>query len=212
MASPVSDALASAGATGGPLPDSVVEVRRSGRRRSTVTAYRDADKIVVVVPARLSRAEEQKWVTTMLARLERSERRRRPDDAGLRRRAAELSERYLDGRARPESVRWVDNQSTRWGSCTPSEGSIRLSTRLQGLPAWVIDYVLVHELAHLLVSGHTPDFWRWVDHYPRAERARGFLEGVAAATQLGLVVPSPAGADRDAEDLDGSGQPTADDC
>jgi predicted metal-dependent hydrolase len=122
----------------------------------------------------------------MLERLERSERRRRPDDAGLKRRAADLSNRYLGGLARPATVRWVDNQNSRWGSCTPADRTIRISTRLQGMPAWVIDYVLVHELAHLIESGHTAAFWGWVDRYPKAERAKGFLEGVACATQLGL--------------------------
>ena len=91
----------------------------------------------------------------------------------------------------PETVRWVDNQNSRWGSCTPSDRSIRLSTRLQGMPAWVIDYVLVHELAHLIEAGHTPAFWAWVDRYPKAERAKGFLEGVACATQLGLQAEPP---------------------
>jgi len=169
----------------------VVEVRRSRRRRRTVAAYREDDKVVVMIPARLSRAEEQEWVATMLARLERSEKRRRPSDAGLKRRALDLSERFLDGRAQPATVRWVDNQNSRWGSCTPSDRSIRLSRRLQGMPSWVIDYVLVHELAHLLEPGHTTAFWKWVDRYPRAERAKGFLEGVAAASQLGIKADPP---------------------
>jgi predicted metal-dependent hydrolase len=165
----------------------VVEVRRSRKRRRTVSAYREDDRVVVLIPARLSAAEEREWVATMLERLERSERRRRPSDAALKRRAAELSSRYLGDLARPDTVRWVRNQNSRWGSCTPSDRSIRLSTRLQGMPAWVIDYVLVHELAHLIESGHTSAFWSWVDRYPKAARAQGFLEGIACATQLGLV-------------------------
>ncbi|MEP7090042.1 MAG: M48 family metallopeptidase [Nocardioidaceae bacterium] len=169
----------------------VVEVRRSRNRRRTVAAYREDDKVVVLVPARFTRAEEKEWVATMLARLERSESRRRPSDAGLQHRASELSDRYLEGQAVPLTVRWVQNQSTRWGSCTPSDRSIRLSTRLQGMHAWVIDYVLVHELAHLIESGHTPAFWAWVDRYPKAERAKGFLEGVAAASQLGIEADPP---------------------
>jgi hypothetical protein len=174
------------GAHAGPDGGPVVEVRRSARRRRTVAAYREDDKVVVLVPARLTRAEEREWVATMLARLERSERRRRPSDEELHRRATGLSERYLDGTAQPLSVRWVENQSTRWGSCTPGDRAIRLSTRLQGMPPWVVDYVLVHELAHLLEAGHTPEFWQWVDRFPRAERAKGFLEGVAAASRLGV--------------------------
>jgi predicted metal-dependent hydrolase len=175
-----------------PVPgEPLVEVRRSRRRRRTVAAYRDEDKVVVLVPARLSRAEEKECVATMLARLERSERRRRPSDVSLARRAGDLNNRYLDGGATPSTVRWVQNQTTRWGSCTPSDRTIRLSTRLMGMPTWVIDYVLVHELAHLIETGHTPAFWSWVDRFPRAERAKGFLEGVAAASRLGVEADEP---------------------
>jgi len=183
----------------------VVEVRRSRKRRRTVAAYREDDRIVVLLPARFTRAEEQEWVATMLARLERSERRRRPSDARLARRAAELGERYLEGRADPLTVRWVANQNSRWGSCTPSDRSIRLSTRLQGMPSWVIDYVLLHELAHLIEAGHTPAFWRWVDRYPKAERAKGFLEGVAAASDRDIEADPPDCSD------EGAAQMAADD-
>jgi predicted metal-dependent hydrolase len=166
-------------------PDSPeVEVRRSARRRRTVSAYREGDRVVVLVPARMSRAEEREWVEVMLARLDKQESRRRPTDEALQQRALELSRRHLDGLARPSSVRWVANQNSRWGSCTVSDRTIRLSHRLQGMPSWVIDYVLVHELAHLLVPGHGADFWDWVDRYPRTERARGYLEGVSAAAGL----------------------------
>jgi len=184
-----------------PAADPVVEVRRSGRRRRTVAAYREDDKVVVLVPARFTRAEEREWVATMLARLERSERRRRPSDAGLARRAADLSAKHLEGRAEPLTVRWVDNQNGRWGSCTPHDRSIRLSTRLQGMPSWVIDYVLVHELAHLIEAGHSPRFWAWVDRYPKAERAKGFLEGVAAASQLGIEADPPDCSDEGAAEM-----------
>ncbi|MDI6911295.1 M48 family metallopeptidase [Nocardioides sp.] len=161
-----------------------VEVRRSKRRRRTVSAYRDGDRIVVMIPASLSRREEAEWVEKMLTRLERSERRRRPSDDDLMRRAQDLSDRYLGGLASPESVRWVDNQQTRWGSCTPGDRTIRLSARLQGMPSWVVDYVLVHELAHLLEPGHDAGFWAWVDRYPRAERAKGYLAGWSTAARL----------------------------
>jgi predicted metal-dependent hydrolase len=122
----------------------------------------------------------------MLARLSAQEVRRRPSDQDLLTRAQELSARYLDGRARPDSVRWVGNQATRWGSCTPADGSIRVSTRVRGMPGYVVDYVLLHELAHLIVPGHGPDFWRLLGAYPKTERARGYLDGVAAAAGLAL--------------------------
>lgn len=149
-----------------------------------MSAYREGERVIVLIPARMSRAEEDRWVTLMLERLAAQERRRRPSDETLMRRARELADRYLDGRARPSSVRWVGNQVTRWGSCTPASRSIRLSRRLVGMPQYVIDYVLLHELTHLIVPGHGTDFWALVDRFPRTERARGYLEGVASARGL----------------------------
>jgi predicted metal-dependent hydrolase len=165
-----------------------VVVRRSARRSRTVSAYREDGQIVVMIPDHFTRAEEQKWVDRMVARLTKSASQRRPSsDVSLARRADELATMYLGGRARPASVRWVPAMRTRWASCTPADATIRLSTRLQELPTWVRDYVLVHELAHLLVPGHGPDFWALVSRYPRTERARGYLDGISAAADLGLA-------------------------
>ncbi len=175
------------------MGDAEVEVRRSERRRRTVSAYRDGNRIVVLIPASLSRREEAEWVRTMVERIEKAERRQQLSDEDLLARATRLSNDYLGGLALPGSVRWVDNQNTRWGSCTPGDRTIRLSVRLQGMPAWVIDYVLVHELAHLIETGHDPAFWAWVDRYPQADKAKGYLEGWSAAARL----EPPPGADAD---------------
>ena len=178
-------------------PLSPVEVRRSGRRRRTVSAYREGGRTIVLIPARFTKAEERHWVDTMLGRLAAGDRRRRPDDAQLSARARALSARYLADTARPMSVRWVGNQMSRWGSCTPADGTIRVSERLKGMPGYVLDYVLLHELAHLLVPGHGPAFWRLLASYPRLERARGFLDGLAHAEGL------PLEADDDGDTVDG---------
>jgi predicted metal-dependent hydrolase len=165
-------------------------VRRSRRRRRTVTAYRDGDTVVVLLPAGMSRADERHWVAEMLRRLERGEARRRSpgkaSDEALLARCRQLSAKYLDGRAEPSQVRWVPAMRTRWGSATPAEGTIRISERLRDVPGWVLDYVLVHELAHLIVPAHGPTFWELVHRYPRAERAIGYLEGLSAAAGLDL--------------------------
>ena len=147
-----------------------VEVVRSARRRSTVQARRVNGVLRVSIPASMTKVEEERWVSEMVRRMERTQATEQID---LERRAAALAARYrLD---RPESIRWVGNQEWRWGSCTPSDRSIRISSRLVGEPGWVLDYVIVHELAHLSVGGHGPDFWSLVNRYPKAERARGFL-------------------------------------
>jgi predicted metal-dependent hydrolase len=127
----------------------------------------------------------------MVARVEKAEARRRPGDDDLMRRATALSRTWLDGRAEPLTVRWVDNQRSRWGSCTPADRTIRLSRRLQDMPTWVIDYVLVHELAHLLEAGHNPRFWALVAGYPRAEQAKAWLDGYSAGARLEGPVDDP---------------------
>ncbi len=162
-------------------------MRRSGRRRRTVSAYRDGERIVVLIPASFSRAEERRWVAAMVERLRAQESRRKAPSRDLVRRAEELSRQYLGGRARPVSIRWVDNQQGRWGSCTPLDGTIRISSRLRGMPGWVVDYVLLHELAHLLEPSHNARFWCLLQPYPKLERARGYLEGVAAAADLDMA-------------------------
>ncbi|MGY1798426.1 MULTISPECIES: M48 metallopeptidase family protein [unclassified Blastococcus] len=159
-------------------------MRRSARRRRTVTAYRESGRTVVLIPAAFTPAEERRWVAQMVAKLQtREERRRRSvgGDEELLAHARALSAAHLAGAPQPTSVRWVDNQNRRWGSCTPADGSIRLSSRLRGMPQYVVDYVLVHELAHLIEPSHDDRFWALVAGYPRAERARGFLEGVELA-------------------------------
>lgn len=167
-------------------------MRRSRRRTKTVQAFRENGRTVVAIPDRFTRAEEEEWVARMVARLDRTQRRRRPSDTELAARAERLSARYLEGRARPQSVAWVGNQSSRWGSCTPATGTIRISDQVKGMPGWVLDYVLVHELAHLLAAGHGPDFWAWVERYPHTARARGFLDGVSYAhRQAGRDAPAP---------------------
>ena len=147
-----------------------VEVVRSTRRKRTVGARMVGEVLRVSVPSWMSAAEEQRYVQHMMRRFERQLEAALVD---LDDRAAVLARRY--GLPRPVSIKWVDNMHSRWGSCTPSNRTVRLSTRLARFPTWVRDYVIVHELAHLLHAGHTPAFWRLVDRYPMAERARGYL-------------------------------------
>jgi len=174
-----------------------VVVRRSARRRRTVAAFWENGTAVVAIPAHFSRAQEAEWVRRMLDKLKvqgdrQSKSGRRPaTDSALASHAAELSAQYLGGRAVPTSVRWVSNQNSRWGSATPADGSIRLSDKLRPMPQWVIDYVLLHELAHLLVAGHNAAFWKLLEAYPETARAKAFLEGVSFATSRGLPDEGP---------------------
>ncbi|WP_083508812.1 M48 family metallopeptidase [Arthrobacter alpinus] len=198
--------------TPGPLGDSVsahtlsngepVVVRRTTRRKSGLSAFWESGQAVIAVPARLSLEDEGYWVPLMVAKLEQKarankDRRQLPaSNAALMERATFLSAKFLGSRAVPESVRWVTNQNTRWGSATPARKSIRISHHVQGMPEWVLDYVLLHELSHLIHPDHSPAFWAEMDGYPQLERAKAFLEGAAFAAARNF-----SGAN-DADDVD----------
>ena len=152
-----------------------IEVRRSGRRRKTISAEVVGDALIVSVPERMSRADEHRWVARMADRMSERRRRDRLNAHGdLPRRAAELSRLYLGG-IKPSEIHWAQTMKTRWGWCEPTGRAIRISSVVAGYPPWVRDYVILHELAHLLVPDHSDRFWNLVNRYPLTERARGFL-------------------------------------
>lgn len=157
-----------------------IEVRRSTRRSRTVSARREGDLTIVMIPAAMSKRDERRAVADMIAKLDARDRNRvvARSDESLLRRAGELAANHVPEAPRPNSVRWVTNQNLRWGSCTPVDRTIRLSHRLQDMPDHVIDAVLIHEIAHLVVAGHGPRFDAVVNRYPRMAEAMGFLEGV----------------------------------
>jgi predicted metal-dependent hydrolase len=147
-----------------------VEVVRSRKRRKTISAQEVDGVIRVSIPATMSKADEAKWVDEMVRRFQR---KASSAEVDLAERAAALAARYR--LPRPDSIRWVSNQASRWGSCTPVDRSVRISDRLAEFPLWVLDYVLVHELAHLVVPAHDAEFKALVNRYPKAERALGYL-------------------------------------
>ena len=148
-----------------------VRVIRSARRRRTVQARVVDGVLEVRIPA-----EEQKAVDEIVAKVRKKHTSSQRSDASLTARARTLNTRYLDDRATVGSIRWVSNQKSRWGSCTTSTGDIRISDRLQDVPDYVLDAVIIHELTHTFIPGHGPDFWEWADRAPKAERAKGYLE------------------------------------
>jgi predicted metal-dependent hydrolase len=172
-------------------PHTPVEVRRSARRRKTATAYWQADTVVVVLPAWMRPPESDEMVRSLVRRVLAQQPHRRSSDEELARRAAELAGRYLDGSV-PSSIRWVSNQRRLWGSCSVGSGDIRVSDRLRVVPDWVLDAVLVHELAHLEEASHSPRFRAMVDRYPRIEEAGAFLEGFALGLEHAGAGPAPS--------------------
>lgn len=185
------------GSSGTPEPAPQVEVRRSSRRRRTVTAYRERDTIVVLIPLHMSKADERVFVADMVRKvLAREARTTAPaGDTELTERGRALARTYLapllDSVPEPAGLAWVLNQQQRWGSCTPSTRQIRLSHRLQAMPSWVVDYVIVHELAHLVEPNHSTAFWRLAQSFPQAEQAKGYLEGYLAGQHHSIDAGPP---------------------
>jgi len=153
-----------------------VEIRESSRRRSTVSASWEDGKIVVLVPSRLGAKERDTIIADLVKRLLRRAPMLSSDNHALQQRAVTLGDMYLDG-VRATSVKWVDNQMKRWGSCSCASGQIRISSRLRPVPHWVIDAVLVHELAHLIQPSHSKKFHALANRYPRMKEADTFLHG-----------------------------------
>jgi predicted metal-dependent hydrolase len=163
-----------------------VEILRSKRRKKTVAARFAGDTMQVRAPADLPEDALNEIIDQLRPRLER-ERQQRQARASeeLATRAEVLNRRYFSGRLAIRRVGYVRNQRHRFGSCSPHDGVIRVSHRVAAMPSWVIDYVLVHEMAHLVEPNHSSRFWALVSRYPRAERARGFLMGISAASAAG---------------------------
>jgi predicted metal-dependent hydrolase len=147
-----------------------VEIVRSARRKRTIQASFVEGRIRVLVPAGLHPEEERQHVERMVARLTR---KREIHSVDLMARARRLAVKY--DLPVPARIEWSDRQLERWGSCTFSDRSVRISSRLVNMPAWVLDYVIVHELAHLAVPGHSPAFNALVARYELGERAEGYL-------------------------------------
>ena len=130
-------------------------------------------------------AERQQWAETMRRRLERRIQRARPSDERLLERARTLNDRHFGGRLGWTSIGFVDMART-WGSCTFTTGAIRIAKRAASLPDWVLDYLLVHELAHLEHSDHGSAFHELEDLYPLSERAKGYLMAIDRAREEAL--------------------------
>ncbi len=168
------------------------KVIRSAKRVKTVQARVVDGVLQIRAPAHLSDAELAPIIDDLEKKLADRARKAQLDDKALERRARELNRRYFCGQLEWASIRWVTNQNKRAGSCTPAGdrcasgrraggrcagGRIRISHHVAKMPAFVRDYVLVHELAHLIEPNHSPRFWELVNRYPKTERARGYLMG-----------------------------------
>jgi predicted metal-dependent hydrolase len=157
------------------MTDLPVRVIRSPRRKKTISAGVVGGELVVRVPARISKREEREWIAKMKEKLAMKSKRSPRSDDELKVKADVLNNKYFRGKLKINSIIFSDRQRKRHGSCNTLTGDIRISRKLLSMPGWVLDYVIVHELAHLVFPDHSKGFWDLVIQYRYAERARGFL-------------------------------------
>ena len=160
-----------------------VKIIRSRRRKKTISAREVDGAIHLYLPIGLSREEESRYVQWAKKRFEAQRRKKElmenNTDEMLEKRARELNKRYFSGELSWVQICYTTEQNARtFGICNTTNKTIRISDRLLKMPKFVHDYVVVHELAHLKVPRHGPDFWKLVNGYPKTERARGYLMAI----------------------------------
>ena len=170
------------------ISEGEIIVIRSTRRKKNVSAYRQGGRIVVSIPARMSKTDERAMVPEMIAKIRAQEAAATMSEESLSIRIGELlSELAPEITVRPSSVNWRGMRE-RWGSCTGIDGSIRVSDRLKGAPQYALDYVLFHEGIHLQFFDHCSEFKELLARFPEEELAEAYLSGYEAA-ETALTAP-----------------------
>jgi predicted metal-dependent hydrolase len=161
-----------------------ITIVRSRRRKKTIQTKYGEGRLWIYLPAGMSLQNERKWIDRLIEKNERWKRKQtvKSSDSWLVQRAAELNKKYFDG-SLDFSIRFVTNQNSRFGSCTSLDRTIRISERVKTMPIWVQDYIIIHELAHLIYPDHSKKFWEKVNRFRYAERAKGYL--IAKGTETG---------------------------
>ena len=163
------------------ISEGEIVVIRSTRRKKNISAYRQGGRIVVSIPARMSKADEREMVPQMVAKIRAQEAAATMSEESLHIRVDELlTELAPEITLRPSSINWRGMRE-RWGSCTGTDRTIRISDRLKGAPDYVVDYVLFHEAIHLQYFDHGPEFKALLVRFPLEDQAEAYLSGYEAA-------------------------------
>jgi len=156
-----------------------IKIIRSRRRKRTVSARMNKDILVVNAPAWLPEERLGKIVADFTSKFEKKRIKEELDKKqSLPEIAARLNNRYFGNKLKINSIEYVTGQRSKFGCCDYRSAAIRISHRIGLMPEWVRDYVIIHEMAHLIEPNHGSLFWDIVSRYKLTERARGYLMAV----------------------------------
>ncbi len=163
------------------ISEGEILVIRSARRKRNISAYRQGGRIIVSIPARMSKADEHAIVPEMIAKIRSQEQARTPSEERLMERTHDLMASLApEITTRPASINWRPMRE-RWGSCTSIDRTIRISDRLKLAPDYALDYVLFHEAIHLEHFDHGAAFTEVLARFEDSELASAYLDGYEAA-------------------------------
>ncbi|WEV69395.1 SprT family zinc-dependent metalloprotease [Bifidobacterium sp. ESL0775] len=163
------------------VDDLEISVTRKTMRNMYLRIKPPTGKIEVTAPARISDAEivgfvreRRSWIERQRKRVEEkaaspafewTDERKRAAQANIHAQLPALLERWVPVIGRRPTHITLRLMTSRWGSCTPKTGRIRLNLQLGLMDPRFLEYVLVHEMTHLWANGHGPEFQRRMGEY-----------------------------------------------
>ncbi len=155
-----------------------IKITRSLKRRKTIGAQLINNILYVYAPyhipdeklAKIIASFKQKFTNSLL-------KKKLNNEKSLKEIAEMLNKKYLKNRLDISSIsiEYVTEQTHKFGCCNFQSKFIRISHQIAKMPDWVRDYVIIHELSHLIEPNHSKSFWDIVSGYKLAERAKGYL-------------------------------------
>ena len=150
-----------------------IVIQRSKRRKKTLQAVLRDNTVKILAPSTTSDAEIKKFLDKFLKKLELKDIILN-NDKELLSRANKLKKKFIPD-APDFTIVFQESLKRTWGKCFTNQRKIVINPVLGTYPKWVLDFVIVHELAHLLIPNHGKEFRSLVNRFKLKERAVGFL-------------------------------------
>jgi predicted metal-dependent hydrolase len=159
----------------------ILLVRSKARRRTIQAKLLDDKTIKVMAPYHSDQAFIDEFIKKSVKKL-KVRTKISGESSTLENRAAMLRDRFIP-EAPDFSIGYSDSLKTTWGKCFVRDKNIIINPKLKDFPLWVLDLVIIHEIAHIIYPDHGRNFRSLVSRYRLKERATGYLmaKGMKAA-------------------------------